>query len=97
MENPNYRSKVYKLTIQGLVQGVGYRNFAQMEAVDNGVKGWVRNLPNGNVEIWAEGSEEQIAAYLSKLYKGPPGANVENIITENLVNFIGYDSFEIRQ
>lgn len=85
-----------RIKITGRVQGVGYRNFAQVEAGRNDIAGWVRNSADGDVEIHAEGSRQNISSYINKLHQGPAGSNVENIVTENLVNLKRYYSFEIR-
>jgi acylphosphatase len=60
----------------GRVQGVGYRYFVQRHAVLLSLTGWVRNLPEGNVEITAEGSSEAIDKLCGLLSLGPAGAIV---------------------
>ena len=66
-------------TIDGRVQGVGFRYSALSAARSLGLAGWVRNLPNGSVETRAWGSPEQIADYLSWLRSGPSFARVEQV------------------
>jgi acylphosphatase len=71
-----------RLVIHGRVQGVGYRFFAQDVAATLGLAGWVRNLPDGNVEVLAEGSRPAIEALVEKLQKGPSMARVESVIVD---------------
>ncbi|MCS6988241.1 MAG: acylphosphatase [Chloroherpetonaceae bacterium] len=63
----------------GRVQGVGYRWFVQRAAERLGVKGWVRNLPDGTVELEAEGDSEALDALVTELKKGPIGASVREV------------------
>jgi acylphosphatase len=65
--------------IRGRVQGVGFRYSACHEARRLGLSGWVRNTPEGDVELWAEGSGEKLCALLRWLRRGPPGARVESV------------------
>ena len=68
------------LSIQGRVQGVGFRFFAQDAAQELGLVGWVRNVPDGSVEAYAEGSKETLEAFIKRLCQGPPLAKVQTII-----------------
>ena len=52
-----------RITIAGRVQGVGFRVFAEAQAVVEGVHGYVRNLPDGRVEMAAEGEREELEAF----------------------------------
>ncbi len=65
--------------ISGRVQGVGFRYFTERRANVYGITGWVRNLPDGRVEVVAEGDEELLKEFLNDLKKGPPLARVNNI------------------
>lgn len=56
-----------RVTYRGRVQGVGFRYTAQGLATDFKVAGYVRNLPNGNVELVAEGAADQVDAYLDAI------------------------------
>lgn len=67
--------------VYGVVQGVGYRMFAQGEAIRLGLRGYVRNCSDGSVEVVAEGMEEQLQAFLERLWQGPLGARVHSIDT----------------
>lgn len=71
--------KQLHLVIQGKVQGVFFRDFVKQTAESLGLKGWVKNNPEGTVELIAEGSEEDLKKLLDKCRKGPDTANVEGI------------------
>lgn len=66
--------------IYGRVQGVGFRYFTWKEAERLGVKGTVRNRQDGSVEVIAQGSETQLAAFEQWLNVGPRTAKVERVI-----------------
>jgi acylphosphatase len=61
----------------GLVQGVAYRFFAEKYARALGITGWVRNLPDGRVEVLAEGTGERVESFLDRLREGPRLARIE--------------------
>ena len=65
--------------ISGLVQGVGFRWYTARVARELGVCGFVRNLPDGRVEVVAGGPDGQLAALHAKLATGPAGARVVRI------------------
>ena len=69
----------FQAVVTGRVQGVGYRWFAQERAVAQGLGGTVRNLPNGSVEVEAEGPKAILETYLSELREGPPAARVTDV------------------
>lgn len=71
--------RIVRLSITGLVQGVGYRAFVESEAVRLGLAGWVRNRRDRSVEALLEGPPEAIGELLVKLRRGPPGAAVDGI------------------
>ncbi|MBV9885700.1 MAG: acylphosphatase [Acidobacteria bacterium] len=63
--------KASRFFVTGLVQGVGFRFFAQAEAERLGLSGYVRNLRDGRVEAYAIGTPEQLAQFRARLEKGP--------------------------
>ncbi len=65
--------------VSGRVQGVGYRAFTRETAKSFGLTGFVKNLPDGRVEVYAEGEEENLKKLLSRLYEGPFFAKVTDI------------------
>ncbi len=71
-----------KITVKGLVQGVGYRWFADRRARKYDLKGFVENLPDGSVYLEVEGKRDWIEDMIKELRKGPELSNVEEIIVE---------------
>lgn len=65
--------------VTGRVQGVGFRWFVEKEARVIGVSGWVRNNDNGNVEVLASGTDEQLARLYRALKTGPRAARVDEV------------------
>ncbi len=80
----------------GLVQGVGFRYFVKSKADKYGIKGFVRNLPDGTVEVVAEADEERLKEFLNAIQNGPPLAEVRDMKFEFLDKEGGFESFEIR-
>jgi acylphosphatase len=73
-----------RFLVSGRVQGVGFRYFAQDCANREGLSGEVRNLPDGRVEVIAEGDDESLARFESALWRGPSHARVENVEMESI-------------
>ena len=67
------------LIIEGRVQGVYFRDSTRKEAVTLSVFGWVKNLPDGTVEVLAEGPEDNLKELVSWCHHGPPGAKVQRV------------------
>ncbi|MBL9026242.1 MAG: acylphosphatase [Myxococcales bacterium] len=67
------------LTVRGRVQGVFFRASAQREAKRLGLTGWVRNRPDGAVEMCVEGEEEELKEILAWANRGPSAARVEKV------------------
>lgn len=67
------------LWIEGRVQGVFFRTSAQEQAFRLGLNGWVRNCPDGSVEIVAEGERKKIDDLVGWCHQGPPGAHVHKV------------------
>jgi acylphosphatase len=65
--------------ISGRVQGVGFRYFAEAFASREGIEGWVSNLPDGRVEVAAEGEAESMDRFERAIRHGPPGARVDRV------------------
>ncbi|MBN1542560.1 acylphosphatase [candidate division KSB1 bacterium] len=70
------------MKIQGRVQGVGYRYFARKQAVFYGLDGFVKNNPDGSVDVTVEGMRETISEYIKTLQQGPRSAQVSDLIVE---------------
>jgi len=69
----------YRYLIRGRVQGVGYRYFALREAESLGVAGFVRNLPDGSVEVVAEAAEQALGRFEDRLRAGPSFSDVSGV------------------
>ena len=82
--------------VSGRVQGVFFRSETRYEARLRGVKGWVRNLPDGRVETVFEGEEEAVKELIEFCRRGPPGAKVTKIDVK-WEDYTGeFKDFEIR-
>ncbi|MBE7515424.1 MAG: acylphosphatase [Chloracidobacterium sp.] len=85
------------LFISGRVQGVGYRYFAQRSAARHQVLGFVRNLDDGRVEAWVEGSVESVDAFRDDMAAGPVYSAIESV-EELVVDPVGlYSTFRIER
>lgn len=73
-----------RFVVRGKVQGVGFRFFTVTCAEALGVAGWVRNTPEGTVEIHAEGTEQQLAELAFDLSRGPRYARVQAVDPEDV-------------
>lgn len=82
--------KTIRLLIKGKVQGVFYRATAKKVADLLGVQGWIRNLPNGDVEITATAAEDVLQKFIDWCKQGPPKARVNEVIIEE----IAYEEFK---
>jgi acylphosphatase len=86
---------LYKICITGWVQGVGFRWSAANEARNRGIKGFVKNLNNGDVYIEAEGSREQLNAFVAWCKKGPDPGYVESVKVD-ASSPMNYSDFQIQ-
>ncbi len=68
--------------VEGRVQGVSFRFYTVQFARNLEVTGWVRNLPDGSVEVVAEGPREHLDGLLEYLHEGPPDAHVRRVTVE---------------
>ncbi len=85
-----------RIIVKGRVQGVGYRFFTQRTALELGIRGYVRNLPDGTVEVVAEGSPEVIEKFIERLKEGPPLAIVEDMEIQEIPPDEEFETFEVR-
>ncbi len=67
-----------KIKISGNVQGVFFRAFVKERAIELGLKGYVKNMPDGSIEIIAQGKQEALEEFIKRCRKGPPLAKIEN-------------------
>ena len=83
--------------VEGYVQGVFYRAFTRDYALQFGVTGWVKNLPDGRVEIVVEGDVDKVSALIGSCQQGPPGARVMDMDV-NWEPFVGeFNIFTIKR
>jgi len=81
----------------GLVQGVGFRWFVHRHAARLRLRGWAQNLPDGRVEVVAEGSDETLAELELLLRQGPSQAQVDAVeVTDLPPTAVGRSGFDIR-
>ncbi len=66
------------ILVSGRVQGVFFRDSTQKWASALGLSGWVRNLPDGRVEVIAEGNKNRVLNLIEKIKQGPPSADVDS-------------------
>jgi acylphosphatase len=88
-------ARVYCI-IHGRVQGVAFRAATQRQARQLGLSGWVRNSPNGTVELLVEGEETSVQWLVDWCHQGPPGARVTRVESSWEVPIGDLKSFEIR-
>jgi acylphosphatase len=67
------------VVIRGRVQGVGFRAWTEIVALEHGLRGWVRNRRDGCVEALFAGAPEAVAAMIEQCRQGPPGARVDAV------------------
>jgi acylphosphatase len=82
--------------ISGRVQGVGFRFYTEAAAAREGLHGWVRNLPDGRVEIAVEGEVEAVERFERHVRHGPPGARVSAVEVDDMVPTHRLSGFSIR-
>ncbi len=68
-----------QITVTGLVQGVGFRWFVQKRAAELSLRGFVKNLDNGDVYAEAEGEKDIVEALIEKIKKGPSFSRVKDV------------------
>ena len=83
--------------MHGVVQGVGFRYHTRQIAQQLGVKGFVRNQPNGTVEIVAVGTRDQLNSLLDWANQGPAAARVTQVKTEPYAGSAHFDDFTIER
>ncbi len=81
--------------VRGIVQGVGFRYWTQREAVGLGLRGWVRNLFDGRVEIVLQGEKSAVDTMVARCKGGPSSADVQEH-SKNELTAQKLDGFEIR-
>ncbi len=75
-------STAVRVRVKGIVHGVSFRSSMAQVASDLGVRGWVRNVPDGSVEAFLEGDEQNVRRVLDWARLGPPRARVDRVEVE---------------
>ena len=85
-----------RVVVAGRVQGVGFRWSAVAEGERLGLAGWARNLPDGRVEVHAQGDPRAVAQMVEWLRQGPPRAEVTGLSQQPMEPDAGLSGFDIR-
>lgn len=90
----NFRNmlQTISITVSGIVQGVYYRQSTKEKALELGISGIVKNLPNGSVHILATGTNDQLDQLVQWCKVGPAGAKVSSVNVEEMAvqEFFGF-------
>ena len=84
-----------QIIVHGRVQGVWFRAGTKEKAAQLGILGWVKNRPEGTVEIHAEGEKSQLDNFIAWCQQGTPSANITSVDL-NSISLQNFTSFEIR-
>ncbi len=83
------------IIVHGRVQGVQFRAGTKEKAAQLGILGWVKNRPEGTVEIHAEGEKSKLDNFIAWCRQGTPSANMTSVDL-NSISLQNFTSFEIR-
>jgi acylphosphatase len=83
--------------VSGIVQGVGYRAWTQRNARELGLSGWVRNLDDGRVELYAAGPAAAVRELVRRCHRGPSSAAVETVQASPVALELALVGFEARR
>lgn len=82
--------------VHGEVQGVSFRYYTVLEADRLGVVGWVRNVPDGTVEVTAQGTPDQLQTFIEFLHQGSPSADVTHVAVTTQPVISRFAQFSVR-
>jgi acylphosphatase len=85
-----------KIIVSGRVQGVNFRRYTQLTAEQLGVRGWVRNLPDGEVEACFEGDADAVDSLVEWCRSGPPSSRVDSLDIQEQTFTGEFPDFQIR-
>ncbi|HPG31688.1 MAG TPA: acylphosphatase [bacterium] len=83
-------------TVSGKVQGVGFRYYIYNLALQLGIKGWVKNMPDGTLKAVLSGNIDKVYNIISYIKKGPPMSRVENVSVTDYPGDEDFINFSIR-
>ena len=89
--------KRVSMIVSGTVQGVGFRYYVHDIAKEMGITGWVRNLPDGTVEIDAEGKPDILDAFIRNISSAQQGFIRVRSVQVQEKDYVGYAQFSIRR
>jgi acylphosphatase len=89
-------TKSMQCIVKGKVQGVMFRAWVHDHAKNLGLKGWVRNIQDGTVEVLMQGDESSMAELKKRLLTGSPLSHVDDLKCDFIDYDKAYDDFEIR-
>ncbi|GFE62339.1 acylphosphatase [Geobacter sp. AOG2] len=84
------------VTVFGRVQGVAFRHYTRLRAMELGVNGWVKNLSDGSVAGVFEGDENAVNSLVGWCRQGPPAAEVERLDLHREISTGEFEAFSIR-
>ncbi len=87
--------KTLHCLISGRVQGVNFRSWTKSQAEKFGLTGWVRNLPDGKVEVQAQGDEQVLSSFREELNRGPTASRVDNLECRFVDEDQEYTNFDV--
>jgi acylphosphatase len=85
----------YEITVSGRVQGIGFRWFVQNCAMRHGIRGYVKNMPNGTVLIIATGNTDNLNLFIPEIKQGSRHSVVSDMKVEELTHHSEYEEFVI--
>lgn len=86
----------WEIEVRGKVQGVWFRDFTRQRALEFGIKGWVKNQPDGGVYIVAEGEITDLETFADWVKQGPPLARVSSMGISRSDKITGFTTFEVK-
>jgi len=90
------RIKAFHITLEGKVQGVGFRHFVSQKALELGLTGWVRNKTDGSVEVETEGTAAMLSLFMGLLKTGNSRSRIDKVSVTELPELQHYSSFFIK-
>ena len=83
------------ISVYGEVQGSGFRSWAEEQSKTLNLTGWARKASDGSIEIFVQGEEESVNAFISKCWDGPSFSNVEDVLVQDASHDDSIEKFVI--